>query len=39
VLIISEALLLPALIDAAQRWLPTKNSKGQRRGGAALQKN
>jgi hypothetical protein len=37
VVIISDALLLPALIDAAQRWPPTKNSNGQRRGGTALK--
>ncbi len=36
-LIIFEALLLPALIDVAQRWPPTQNSNGQRRGGAALK--
>ena len=35
-LIIFEALLLPALIDAARRWPPTKNCNGQRRGGAAF---
>jgi len=37
VLIIFTALLSPALIDAARRWLTTKNSNGQRRGGAALK--
>jgi len=37
VLIISKALLSPALIDAARRWPMTKNSNGQRRGGAALK--
>jgi len=36
VLIIFTALLSPALIDAARRWLTTKNSNGQRRGGDAL---
>jgi hypothetical protein len=29
--------LSPALIDAARRWPPTKNSNEQRRGGAALK--
>jgi hypothetical protein len=37
-LIIFEALLLPALIDAARRWPPKKNCNRQRRGGAALKK-
>jgi len=37
VFIIFTALLSPALIDAARRWLTTKNSSGQRRGGAALK--
>jgi len=37
VLIIFEALLSPALIDAARRKLPMKNSNGQCRGGAALK--
>ncbi len=36
-LIIFTALLSPALIDAARRWPTTKNSNGQRRGGAALK--
>jgi len=37
VLIIFKALLSSALIDAARRWPPTKNSDEQRRGGTALQ--
>jgi len=37
VLIIFEALLSPALIDAARQWPPTKNSNVQHRGGAALK--
>ena len=36
VLIIFEALLLPALINAARQWPLTKNSNGQCRGDAAL---
>jgi hypothetical protein len=35
-LIIFKALLLPVLINAARQWPPTKNSNGQRHGGAAL---
>jgi hypothetical protein len=37
VLIIFEALLLPALINAAQQWPPMKNSNGECRGGAAFK--
>jgi hypothetical protein len=35
VLIIFEALLSPALIDAARQWPSSQNSNRQRRGGAA----
>ncbi len=35
---IFKALLLQLLINAARRWPTTKNSNGQRRGGAAIKK-